>query len=72
MVLVNLATAEDPHAGAASNATSSPWAAIESSDHEEISDEEMVHSYKVMFEKLVEALNENQDLQRQVSLLRNE
>ena len=72
MVLVGLAIAEDPHAGAASNATSSPWAATESSDDEEISDKEMVHSYKVMFEKLVEALNENQDLQRQVSLLRNE
>ena len=32
---------------------------IESSDDEEISDEEMVHSYKVMYKRLVEALNEN-------------
>ena len=32
----------------------------------------MVHSYRVLYEKLAEALNENQDLQRQVSLLSNE
>ena len=34
--------------------------------------EEMVHSYKVMYEKMVEALNENQDLRKQVSQLCNE
>ena len=38
----------------------------------EIFYEEMVHSYKVMYEKMVEALNENQDLHKQVSQLRNE
>ena len=64
MVIVSLATIEDPPVDAALNAASSPRADAESSDDEEISDEEMVHSYRVMCEKLVEALNENQDLRR--------
>ena len=29
--------------------------------------EEMVHSYKVMYDKLMEALNENKDMRKQVS-----
>ena len=72
MVLDRLATSEDPLVGVASNAASSPRANTESSDDEEISDEEMVRSYRVIYKKMVEALNENQDLQRQVSLLSNE
>ena len=68
MVLVSLATTKDPPTGVAS----SPRANAESIDDEEISDEEMFHSYKVMYEKLVEALNENQDIRRKVSLLGNE
>ena len=71
MVLVSLATTEDPPAGSASNVASILGANAESNDEEEILDEEMVHSYKVMYEKLVEDLNENQDLRRQVSQLCN-
>ena len=59
MVLVSLATIEDPLASVASNVASSPGADTEKSDDEEISDEEMIHSYRVMYEKMVEALNEN-------------
>ena len=72
MVLVNLATTEDPPADATTNVISSLGAVAETNDDEEISDEEMVHSYRVMYKKLVKALNENQDLRKQVSLLRNE
>ena len=72
MVLVSLATPEDPPISAATNVASSPGAVVESNDDEEISNEEMVHSYKVMYEKLVNALNENQDLQKKVSLVSNE
>ena len=72
MVLVSLATSKDFLAIAASNVASSLKADAEGSDDEEISDEEMVHSYRVMYKKMVEALNENQNLQRQVSLLNNE
>ena len=76
MVLVSLATIEDPSVGAASPIVSFLVAGVaieaESNDEEEISDEEMVHSYKVMYEKLLEALNENQDLHQQVSRLCNE
>ena len=71
MVLVNLTTSGDPPAGAIENATSSIGVVAKSSDDEEISDEEMVHSYMVMYEKLVKALNENQDLRKQFSLLSN-
>ena len=59
MVLVNLATTEDPPADATTNVISSLGAVAETNDDEEISDEEMVHSYRVMYEKLVKALNEN-------------
>ena len=62
MVLVSLATLEDPPIGVATNSTSSLGVVSESSDGEEISGEDMVHSYRVMYEKLVKALNENQDL----------
>ena len=68
MVLVSLATTEDPSVGAASPTVSflvvGAAIEVESNDEEEISDEEMVHSYKVMYEKLLEALNENQDLRK--------
>ena len=64
MVPISLATSEDPLACAASNVVSSLGAETKSNDDEEISNEEMVHSYRVMYKKLVEALNENQDLQR--------
>ena len=72
MVLVNLATTKDPLIDAKANVVSSPEAAAKSNDDAEISDEEMVLSYKVMYEKLVKALSENQDLRKQVSLLSNE
>ena len=72
MVLINLATTEDPLAGTTSNVASSLVVDAESNDDVEILDEKVVHSYKVMYVKLMEALNENQDLQRQVSLLSNE
>ena len=62
MVLVSLATAEDPTANVAANFVSSTRTVVESSDDEEILDEEMVHCYKVMYKKLVKAFNENQDL----------
>ena len=72
MVLINLATTEDPLAGTTSNVASSLVVDAESNDDVEILNEKVVHSYKVMYVKLMEALNENQDLQRQVSLLSNE
>ena len=59
--LVSLATTKDPPTDAASLG-----AVVESSD-----DDEMVHSYKVMYEKQVKGLNENHDLRKQVSLLGN-
>ena len=65
MVFVSLPTTKDPLASAASHAASFLMADAKSSDDEEISNEEMVHSYRVMNEKLVKALNENQDLVKQ-------
>ena len=56
MILVSLDTIEDSSAGAASNVASSLGIDAESNDGEEISDEEMVHSYRVMYEKLVRLL----------------
>ena len=61
-VLVSLATLEDSLEDVPANVVSSLWAVSKSSDDEEISDEEPVHSYKVMYKRLVKALNENQDL----------
>ena len=72
IVLVSLTTIEDPPTDAATNVVSSLVVIAESSDDEEIYDEEMVHSYMVMYNKLVKAPNENQDLRKQVFLLRNE
>ena len=84
MVLISLATIEDLSADAASHASSlsqSPMegvatnvetTSVESSDDEEISDEEMVHSYKVLYKRLVEALNENKALHKKVSHLCSE
>ena len=43
-----------------------------SSDDQEISNEKMVHSYKVMYERLVEALNENKILHKKISQLSSE
>ena len=54
MVLVSLAITEDPLTDAVTNAVSSLGAIAESND-----DEEMVHFYRVMYEKLVKALSEN-------------
>ena len=54
MVLFSLATTEDHPTDAIVDDVSPPRTVIESSD-----DEEMVYSYKVMYEKLVKALNEN-------------
>ena len=56
----------------ASVATNAETTSSESSGDEEISNEEMVHSYKVMYERLVEALNENKALHKQVSHLCSE
>ena len=39
---------------------------VESGDDEEIFDEEMTHSYKVMYEKLVDVVNENRGLIKQM------
>ena len=44
----------------------------ESDDEEEISDEEIRHSDKVMFKKLVGAVIENKGLLEQLSLLKQE
>ena len=49
MVLVSLTTTEEPLVGVASNVASSLRADTESSDDEEILNEEMVHSYRVMY-----------------------
>ena len=43
-----------------------------SGDDEEISNEKMVHSYKVMYEKLVEIVNENRVLLKKISQLSRE
>ena len=74
MVLISLTLIEDPSVDVTSCAASSSQALVvgattevESNDDEEISDDEMVCSYKVMYEKLMEALNENKDLHKQVS-----
>ena len=75
MVLISLATLEDLFVDTASYASSlyqSLMAGVEttgakSSDDEEISNEEMIHSYKVMYERLVEALNENKVLHKHIS-----
>ena len=42
---------------------------MENGNDEEISDEEMVHSYKIMYEKLVETVNENREPLKQISVL---
>ena len=42
---------------------------VESDEDEEISDEDMAHSYKIMYEKLVENVNENRELLKQTSQL---
>ena len=42
----------------------------ESDEEEENFDEEMAHSYKVMYEKLVGAVTENRGLLEQISLLK--
>ena len=42
---------------------------VESGDDEEISNKEMAHSYKIMYEKLVETMNENKRLLKQISQL---
>ena len=39
---------------------------VESGDDEETFDEEMTHSYKVMYEKLVDVVNENKGLLKQM------
>ena len=40
---------------------------VESDDDEEIFDEGMTHSYKIMYEKLVETVNENRGLLKKIS-----
>ena len=40
---------------------------VESGDDEEISDEEMAHSYKIMYEKLMESVNDNRGLLKKIS-----
>ena len=42
---------------------------VESGDDEEIFDEEMTRSYKIMYEKLVEIVNENKGLLKKISQL---
>ena len=42
---------------------------VECGDDEEISDEEMAHSYKIMYEKLVETINEKRRLLKQITQL---
>ena len=39
---------------------------VESGNDEEISDKEMAHSYKIMYEKLVETINENRWLLKHI------
>ena len=45
---------------------------VESSDDEEISNKEMAYSYKIMYEKLVEIVNENRGLLKHISQLYRE
>ena len=45
---------------------------VENDDDKEIFDEEMTHSYKIMYEKLVETINENKGLLKQISQLYKE
>ena len=40
---------------------------VESNDDEEISDEKIEHSYKIMYEKLVETVYENKGLLKKIS-----
>ena len=72
-LLVNLSTYEllaSMTTLAPSNvATTDVTTDVESDDDEEISDEEMTHSYKIMYEKLVETVNENRGLLKQISQL---
>ena len=42
---------------------------MESDDEEDISDEEMTNSYKIMYEKLVEIVDKNRGLLKQISQL---
>ena len=42
---------------------------VESGDDEEIFDEEMTHSYKITYEKLVETIKENKGLLEHISQL---
>ena len=70
--LSHFSTTEDHPAYVIVDVVSSIGALAESSDDEEILDEEMVHSYKVIHEKLLKSLSENQDLRMQVFLLGNE
>ena len=41
-------------------------------DDEEISDEKMTHSYKIMYEKLVDTVNENRGLLKEIYQLSRE
>ena len=45
---------------------------MESDDDKEISNEEMTHSYKIMYEKLVETFNKNRGLLKHISPLYRE
>ena len=42
---------------------------VESDNDKDVSDEEMAHSYKIMYEKLVETINENKGLLKHISQL---
>ena len=42
---------------------------VESDNDKDVSDEEMAHSYKIMYEKLVETVNENKGLLKHISQL---
>ena len=74
MVLISLATVEDISANVVSYA-SSPYQSLmagvatdaETIGPETNDDEEVVHSYKVMYERPMKALSENKVLHKQIS-----
>ena len=55
--------------GSSDSATTDATTDVESDDDEKIFNEKMAHSYKIMYEKLVETVNENRGLLKQISQL---
>ena len=65
--LVDPSTYESPTSIAILGASDAVTIDLESSGDNEISDEEMINSYKIMYEKLAETINENRGFLKQIS-----